>query len=128
MSKLGKRSLLDNDQLLEGGGAGAGMAARGQSLAGQAAKNTGRVKSDMADEMIRLEKSMAAKRDVERAKARPERQEAEQNAIVREEGGIKKTEYPYAGPNEFKRGGKVSAASKRADGIAQRGKTKGRMV
>ena len=81
----------------------------------------------MADEMIRLEKSMAAKRDVERAKARPERQEAEQKAIVREEGGIKKTEYPYAGPNEFKRGGAVSA-SKRADGIAQRGKTKGRMV
>lgn len=29
---------------------------------------------------------------------------------------------------EYKKGGKVSAASKRADGIAQRGKTKGRMV
>ena len=30
-------------------------------------------------------------------------------------------------PN-FKKGGKVSSASKRADGIAQRGKTKGRMI
>lgn len=29
---------------------------------------------------------------------------------------------------EFKKGGKVSSASKRADGCAQRGKTKGRMV
>ena len=28
----------------------------------------------------------------------------------------------------FKKGGKVSSASSRADGIAQRGKTKGRMV
>ena len=28
----------------------------------------------------------------------------------------------------FKKGGKVSSASKRADGIAQKGKTKGRMV
>jgi len=28
----------------------------------------------------------------------------------------------------YKKGGKVSSASKRADGIAVRGKTKGRMV
>ena len=31
-------------------------------------------------------------------------------------------------PKGFKKGGKVSSASKRADGIAQRGKTKGRML
>ena len=31
-------------------------------------------------------------------------------------------------PAAMKKGGKVSSASKRADGIAQRGKTKGRMV
>ena len=29
---------------------------------------------------------------------------------------------------EFKKGGKVSSASKRADGIAQRGKTRGRII
>jgi hypothetical protein len=127
MSKLGKRSLLDNDQLLEGGGAGAGMSARGQGISGQAAKNSAKSKSDMADELIRLDKMMAAKRDMEKAKARPERQEAERKAVVREEGGVKKTEYPYAGPNEFKKGGMVSA-SKRADGCAVKGKTKGRMV
>ena len=127
MSKLGKRSMLDNDQLLEGGGAGASMATKGQGLAGQAAKNTSRAKSDMADELIRLDKMMAAKRDTERAKARPERQEAERNAVVRNEGGVKVTEYPYAGKNELKKGGAVTA-KRRGDGIAQRGQTKGRMV
>jgi hypothetical protein len=130
MSKLGRRSMMDNDQLLEGGagGGGAGYAsARGQGLSGQAAKNAAKSKSDMADEMIRLDKMMAAKRDTEKAKARPERQEAERKAVVREEGGVKKTEYPYAGPNEFKKGGAVSA-SKRADGCCVKGKTKGRMV
>ena len=129
MSRLGKRSLLDNDQLLEGGGAGAGagMAARGQGISGQAAKNSAKSKSDMADELIRLDKMMAAKRDTERAKARPERQEAERSATTRNVGGVKVTEYPYAGPNEFKKGGAVSA-SKRADGCAVKGKTKGRMV
>ena len=127
MSKLGKRSMLDNDQLLEGGGAGASMATKGQGLAGQAAKNTSRAKSDMADELIRLDKMMAAKRDVEKAKARPERQAAERNATTKESGGVKVTEYPYAGPNEFKKGGTVSA-SKRADGCAVKGKTKGRMI
>jgi hypothetical protein len=33
--------------------------------------------------------------------------------------------YEYAG---YKKGGKVSSASKRADGCAMRGKTKGKMV
>ena len=37
-----------------------------------------------------------------------------------------KTEYPYVEPTEKKKGGTVSA-SRRADGIAQRGKTKGKM-
>jgi hypothetical protein len=34
----------------------------------------------------------------------------------------------YKPAREMKKGGKVSSASKRADGCAQRGKTKGRMV
>ena len=33
-----------------------------------------------------------------------------------------------SGPKNMKKGGKVSSASKRADGIAQRGKTRGKMV
>ena len=40
-------------------------------------------------------------------------------------GGIKSMKYE---PKTFKAGGKVSSASKRADGIAQRGKTRGRIV
>jgi hypothetical protein len=41
------------------------------------------------------------------------------------EGSSGSAESPMPG---MKKGGKVSSASKRADGIAQRGKTKGRMV
>jgi hypothetical protein len=40
-------------------------------------------------------------------------------------GGIKSMKYE---PKTFKAGGKVSSASKRADGCAVRGKTKGRIV
>lgn len=35
---------------------------------------------------------------------------------------------PASGTRPFAEGGKVGSASKRADGIAQRGKTKGRMI
>ena len=35
---------------------------------------------------------------------------------------------PAAQPAGMKKGGKVSSASKRADGIAQRGKTRGKLV
>lgn len=84
-------------------------------------------KTSVADEQIKVDKLLQAKREIEAAKAKPERQEAASKATTREEGGIKITEYPFAGKNEFKKGGKVSASS-RADGIAQRGKTKGRMI
>jgi hypothetical protein len=40
-------------------------------------------------------------------------------------GGIKSMKYE---PKTFKSGGKVSSASKRADGCAIRGKTKGKIV
>jgi hypothetical protein len=39
-----------------------------------------------------------------------------------------KPEKPKAQPKKMAKGGKVSSASKRADGIAQRGKTRGRFV
>ena len=84
-------------------------------------------KTSVADEQIKIDKLLQAKREIEAAKAKPERQEAANKATTREESGIKITEYPFAGKNEFKKGGKVSASS-RADGIAQRGKTKGRMI
>jgi hypothetical protein len=40
-------------------------------------------------------------------------------------GGVKSMKYE---PVKYAKGGKVGSASKRADGIAQRGKTRGRMV
>ena len=43
------------------------------------------------------------------------------------EGGAKAAE-EYRSKKSMKKGGKVSSASKRADGIATKGKTKGRIV
>jgi hypothetical protein len=40
-------------------------------------------------------------------------------------GGMKSMKYE---PKSYKSGGKVGSASKRADGIAQRGKTRGKIV
>ena len=39
-----------------------------------------------------------------------------------------KEDYPEDDRGAYKKGGKVGSASKRADGIAQRGKTRGRVV
>jgi hypothetical protein len=126
------RSGLD-EQILEGGGAGAGMMAAGRSTgrgptqSGIASREANKKSTSMVDEMIAADKRAAAKKELEAAKTKPERQAAERNATVSTEGGVKKTTYPYAGENEFKKGGKISA-SKRADGIAERGKTRGRLV
>lgn len=49
--------------------------------------------------------------------------EEEQERKKAEAGGVAPPSAPA-----MKKGGKVSSASKRADGCAQRGKTKGRMV
>ena len=91
-----------------------------------AVKNADKNKTSVADEQIKVDRLLQAKRDIEAAKAKPERQEAASKATTRQEGNVKITEYPFAGKNEFTKGGTVSA-SRRADGIAQRGKTKGRM-
>ena len=45
---------------------------------------------------------------------------------IRDKLGMKPAEAPS--PVKKAKGGKVTSASKRADGIAQRGKTRGRMV
>ena len=121
-----------DEQLLEGGG-GSGMGGggggyrtgkQGQSVVAQAIKNAEKNKTSVADEMVKLDDALAFKRQLLSAKSNPERQAAEKNAVTTQEGGVQKTVYPYVGPNEYKKGG---TASSRADGIAQRGKTKGRM-
>ena len=127
MAKIGRK--LSELELLEGGG-GSGMMGGGggnrASMSGIVEKNSKKNKTDFVDEMIAADKKLAMKRELEVSKAKPERQQAEKNAMVRTEDGVKTTTYPYVGANEFSKGGSVSA-SRRADGIAQRGKTKGRM-
>lgn len=56
-----------------------------------------------------------------------QRREAEQEREM-DEGRAKVQRQREVAEGAYKKGGKVSAASKRGDGIAQRGKTKGRMV
>jgi hypothetical protein len=122
-----------DDQSKGGGGSGGGASASGggrgnpnvtaNTVAVQRAEKN---KTSVADEQIKVDKLLQAKREIEAAKAKPERKEAASKATTREEGGVKITEYPYAGKNEFKNGGKVSASS-RADGIATKGKTRGKI-
>jgi len=113
----------------EGGGTG-GMGGGGgggrMSMSAIADKSAAKNKTNMADEMIAADKKLSMKRELEIAKAKPERQKAEKDATISTDGGVKTTRYPYVGANEYKKGGSVSA-SKRADGIAQRGKTRGKM-
>lgn len=115
-------------ELLEGGGAGGmgGGGGRRLSMPSIVKRQSEKKGTDFVDEMIAADKKLSMKRELEAVKAKPERQKAELGATTTTKDGVKTTEYPYAGPNEYKKGGAVSA-SKRADGIAQRGKTRGKM-
>jgi hypothetical protein len=81
----------------------------------------GNVTSSEADQKARIQSVIDADRAEQQkmmaAQNRPQGRIMRQNAVV-DAGGYK----------GYKKGGKVSSASKRADGCAQRGKTKGRMV
>jgi uncharacterized protein YnzC (UPF0291/DUF896 family) len=101
--------------------------------------------------------SAEAKKEAAKKAAQEAREEALKNAKTEVKDGVKETSYPYVDPKKagdirdfasptsssrnaprltdesldyagFKKGGKVSSASKRADGCAVRGKTKGRMI
>ena len=58
------------------------------------------------------------------ARARDKAREAREEQRRETRGKVSE----LSGVPEYKKGGKVGSASKRADGIAQRGKTKGRMI
>jgi hypothetical protein len=84
--------------------------ATGQGLIGQ-----------MADKgMLGLGARMIASNAQERDEEKKRRREAEAAGMVPAQGG--------AAPMPMKKGGKVSSASKRADGCAIKGKTRGKMV
>ena len=112
-------------------GAEEGAKKAGQSVASQAVRNAEANKTSVVDEMAKIDSRLATKKDLAAAQANPARQKAVDEATSSVKGGVKTTEYPYVKPTaeNMKKGGSVkSSASRRADGIATKGKTKGRFV
>lgn len=104
-----------DDQTLEGGVGGVG----GYSSKGwPQAINT---KTPAQERAQVRERELIAERKREQANAKNEADYAERKA----RGEIKSA---FERPENMAKGGKVGSASKRADGIAQRGKTRGTMV
>lgn len=106
--KVGKS---ENKEDKRSRGVAAGLAGAGVGL-GAAALLSGMKKS----EQNRKERELAKGKE-ERTMKSPIRNISTEEAAWEGEGG-----------RAFKKGGKVSSASRRGDGIAQRGKTRGRMV
>jgi hypothetical protein len=100
--------------------------------------------SDIADGLKILSDQLSGKASKESAKAVKAEQEAREAKAekkrevrgvdsfdyVQKQSDKRKIRQDYKNPTDgdYKKGGKVSSASKRADGIAKKGKTKGRMV
>ena len=153
MKKIGKKPT--DDQLLEGGGSGAGISGtkwsglpsvRGRSSIGDDFKKLTAPPTKAkgaAKRSVELAEDRAASRMVGRA-AGAGALAASAKAMSSKEAKAKdeaKDDYEDMGGNAnadssnptgvagtgMKKGGSVSSASKRADGCAQRGKTKGRM-
>lgn len=66
--------------------------------------------------------------EMEDEKRSPAEREARQMMKDRAEAKAAEAAYNKAMPSPYAKGGKVGSASKRADGIATKGKTKGTMV
>lgn len=132
-----------DDQLLEGGGAGSGRMTVAERWATRSSpdSNWASLKGPKTPKEIKEEHAARIKADndflTEFAKNTPKTLTAEQKAgmspaqLRRAERAEKnfadKTNtYPVETPEGMKKGGMT--ASRRADGIAQRGKTKGRLV
>ena len=84
--------------------------------------------ADKEDLLKGLADAIKAKKDVDPGFT-PKKQFKE---LGKDEGMLPKDKADFfqnqrANPNNMKTGGKVSSASSRADGIAQRGKTRGKM-
>jgi len=133
-----------DEQLLEGGGGGAGMssvkqfektspiAERAQAKIDKANIGADEVLSNLRNKFNVSKEALNAKRDIrdpsllsEEERARALRKFQRNKALERAttEDGV--TKYPYVEPTEKKKGGMT--ASRRADGIASRGKTRGKI-
>jgi hypothetical protein len=134
-----------DEQQLEGGGGGAGMSSikqfektsptadRAQAKIAKGNVGADEVLKNLRNKFNVSKESFNAKRDIrdpsivseeERARALGQYRRDQALKGASEEGGVKKL--PYIEPTEKKKGGLT--ASRRADGIASRGKTKGRFV
>lgn len=100
-------------------------------VAGGARDVSGHKFMDAIDEMNRDEYRNATPEEMERARRRAIREEPTLRNVLTDSSGMPvRSGSGYARSGQYKKGGAVKAksASARADGIAQRGKTKGRIV
>ena len=118
------------EQTLEGGGTGASTSARSRLQSNIGADT---VLKNLREKFNVSKENLNAKRDIrdpsvlsEEERVRALRKFQRNKALdgTTTEGGV--TKYPYVEPTEKKKGGLT--ASRRADGIASRGKTRGRMI
>ena len=120
------------------------------------AAGVGALARNVAKKAATKSMSAEAKKEAAKKAAQEAREEALKNAKTEVKDGVKETAYPYVDPKKagdirdfasptsssrsaprltdesldyagFKKGGKVSSASKRADGCAVKGKTRGMM-
>ena len=122
------------DEVVAGAGVGAGLASMGQKsmkdriLAAMSTKQkvalpSEGIESKTENQALKKVKDMATNAMSSISKSGPAKGLRNYGRMYKQGLGMK-PETPY----EYKKGGKVSSASKRADGIAVKGKTRGRMV
>jgi hypothetical protein len=81
------------------------MAEPGQSLVAQAARAAAANGTNMADELIRLEKQRRISEEISQSKSQEGRKAAEKAAKTTVQEGVKKTTYPYVAPSRGGGGG-----------------------
>jgi len=119
-----------NRAMMMGAGIGMGEGAMGAGMGRMGAMGAGRdIEVPTRENMREEEMRKSAARREERMRPKSLGEEAMEAArsygrLYKEGMGMKKG----GKVKKMKKGGTVSSASKRADGIAQRGKTKGRFV
>ena len=94
-------------------------------------KATRRKLEDMGESAVSWLRSPKARAEIKSARAESRRMEDEKEAREAREQMLKESDKGAIENQKqygMKKGGKVSSASSRGDGIAQRGKTRGRMV